>query len=369
LGVIVALLFLEILLRVAVIVTAPVLPRPLRMSLREVKANPFAPDPVIPGQWRLDAHFGKVDTPTRDDSVSQKLGPRVYQTTTINWMDPNSDIGFRVPSAGWQPRWPVDAVIVGDSFTFCWTEYTDCWVQQLDIDHGLSVVNLGLPKNGSLSHERLLETFGLPYKPHMVIWQWYGNDFNDDYGLAHLGPEVWWSKNSADYQVLDLALQSVLAQQATGDVSVASDTVHDGNIDFTFGDNYTRSAFDLANPHNQEGLALTRQAILKARDVLAATQTPLVIVLIPAKEEVYRPWVEKQLGSAWLDAVSEGRNKMLGFCRDEKLICLDATPSLIEHANQREMVYWPDDFHLNPLGNHILSDTVWDFLTQRGLAH
>jgi hypothetical protein len=395
LGLIFALLLLEVFLRVA----TPLLPLPLQLRLRQVKVTPFSEPPLdVNEKWWVDPYFGVV-AGVNTSNRYQQVGPTIVHLIAINWLDPNSNIGFRVPSANWQPRWPVDAVVVGDSFTFCVTEYADCWVQRLDTDHGLSVVNLGQYTTGSLSHQRLLETFGLPYEPRLVIWQWYGNDFNDDYGLARLGqaagatkpkpayvePDTkpqsvtldnplspvmrWLRVNSATWHVLSPALTSVQRTAAGQDLSLFPYQIHDGNIDFAYGNQYTRLSWDLSNPNNRQGFAITRQAILETRDKLALTHTPLIIVLIPTKEEVYRPWVEKQLGSAWLDTLTEGRFKMLDFCREENLLCLDATPNLIAHANQRELVYWPNDAHLNPLGNHILSDAVWDFLTRQGLAH
>ena len=78
----------------------------------------------------------------------------------------------------------VDIVVVGDSFAFCFTEHADCWVSHLEAETGMGVVNLGLPGTGSRSHQLVLRDFGSPLQPPLVIWQFFGNDFNDDYGLA-----------------------------------------------------------------------------------------------------------------------------------------------------------------------------------------
>jgi hypothetical protein len=360
--------------------------------LRQVKTTPFsAPPPDVNEKWWVDSYFGVV-AGVNTSNQYQPVGPSaIIHVIATNWLDPNSNIGFRVPSADWQPRWPVDAVVVGDSFTFCFTEYADCWVQRLDTDHSLSVVNLGQVATGSLSHERLLDTFGLPYEPRLVLWQWYGNDFNDDYGLASLGqatnkpqrqqipdqPETtdnhaplsliqWLRANSAAWNVMAPTINKLQSGQPLADNPYQ---VHDGNLNFAYGNSYVRAAWDLSNPKNAQGFAITQQALLDTRDRLAATHTPLVIVLIPTKEEVYRPWVEKQLGTGWLDTVSEGRLKMVDFCQAQNLICLDATPALTDHANHYEQVYWSENLHLNPAGNRILSDAVWAFLVRQGLAH
>jgi hypothetical protein len=263
-------------------------------------------------------------------------------------------------------------------------------VQRLDTDHGLSVVNLGLDGNGSMSHLRILQTFGLPYKPRMVIWQWYGNDFNDDYGLVTGGDVVnpflvappssgkktgknpsirkWLIQNSAVYFLSTLGLSAWTGQSG---LTLFRDPyqVHDGTIDFSYGRPYIQESFDLSNPKNQRGLEATQQAVREARDTLTAAGISLVIVLIPSKEEVYRPWTQGRLGPAWFDTVGEGRQKMLDLCHAESLLCLDLTPVLVEHANRRELVYWPDDIHLNPAGNKIIADAITDTLRQQSLVN
>ncbi len=68
----------------------------------------------------------------------------------------------------------VDAVAVGDSFTFCFTDENDCWVQRLGQLTDRNIINLGITSTGSVSHQRVLASFGMPLKPPLVIWQWFG---------------------------------------------------------------------------------------------------------------------------------------------------------------------------------------------------
>jgi hypothetical protein len=387
-GLLLAWLLLEILLRLV----TPILPPLIQAHIEQVRTTPFSPlPPAATPFYRRDAYFGMIARQDASNSYQlEQNGTKAFRETTINWLDPNSQVGFRVPSKDWQPRWPVDAVVVGDSFSFCITDYADCWVQRLDTDHGLSVVNLGLDATGTTSHQRILETFGLPYKPRMVIWQWYGNDFNDDYGLlssqditnpflvvpAGPGPQVkrrpsigkWLSEYSDAFVISSLALNAVSRPPPSLAFFRDLYQLHDGTIDFTFGRPYVQESFDLSNPKNQQGLETSQQALHEAHARLAASGISLVLVLIPSKEEVYRQWTEGQLGSAWFDSVGKGRQEMHNVCQTENLQCLDMAPILTSHANRREMVYWPDDFHLNPSGNRIVSDSVWEFLAQQGLV-
>src|SRR5262249_47092040 len=136
----------------------------------------------------------------------------------------NGRVGFR----SLQPQdGTVPAVALGDSFTFCFTEVEACWVSVVAQRTGLKLANLGQPVTGSMSHARIYSDFVAKPElklgqPKLVLWQFYGNDFNDDYGLALLNhtaklppppkPEtrplpqgtlaIWLRENSAIYLIL-----------------------------------------------------------------------------------------------------------------------------------------------------------------------
>ena len=80
--------------------------------------------------------------------------------------------------------------VVGDSFSFCFTEYEDCWVTRFDQSTGLPTLNTAQGSTGSVSHWRFINTFGRTFEPPLVIWQFWVNDFNEDYQLAVLRGEI-----------------------------------------------------------------------------------------------------------------------------------------------------------------------------------
>ncbi len=380
-------ILLELLIRVAY----PVFPYTIQAALREVQKTPFTEERILPQQiWQFDFSYQFISRAGVNNEL-QFPDPRVgFYVTTKNWLDPESHVGFRVPSADWEPRWPVDAVIVGDSFSFCYTEYNACWVQRLEDNHGMSVVNLGQVATGSMSHLNLLGTFGLPYQPRVIIWQWYGNDFNDDYGMAVMNGDIppveesaqqteqtsiqlpdtaftrWLERNSAVYWILLTAISSE-KDLYKYERYIDSYQAGDSDFHFTFGRPYILKAFDMENPKNQIGLTLTQAAILKARDLLAENGISLILLLVPVKEEVYRHWTQEVMGVVQVDALSQGRRQMLEFCNAEGLLCLDTTSILTQSVEQEKHVYWPDDTHLNDLGNKLLADELWDFLSEERL--
>jgi hypothetical protein len=358
------------------------LPVNLQLALQDVKMTPFGDTPVIrPSILRQDNYFGMITRPGAVDLIQYANAGVTQRVTTINWLDPNSHVGFRVPSTDWQPRWPVDVVAVGDSFTYCITEWEDCWVERLSSDYGLSVVNLGTPATGSVSHQRMLDTFGLAYEPRIVVWQWFGNDSFDDYWLSVYSGEIvpennplppervlsdflparFVQENSALYAIA----YSLITSPSPGYVSKYH--VQDGDLSLDFGTSDGAAAFDMGNAENTYGWERTKQAIIAARDELSARDIALVIVLIPTKEEVYEKWTRPVLGDEQMDMAPVGRRMMIEFCAEEKLACLDMTDALLEHSSKAEQIYWVTDFHLNPAGNKIVADALYDYLGELGL--
>ncbi|NIW46748.1 MAG: hypothetical protein GWN30_18930, partial [Gammaproteobacteria bacterium] len=172
--------------------------------------------------------------------------------------------------------------------------------------------------------------FGLLYEPRFVIWQWYGNDFNDDYGMALMNGELsdlenqepefepamsqksasglwrWLESNSAVYWIVQTAVRSE-EELYIYQRFVDPYRVQIGEGQMYFGRPYTMKAFDMNSSKNQQGLAISQDTILKAQSTLADMGIPLVIVLIPTKEEVYGEWIVEELGEIQLEAISEGR--------------------------------------------------------------
>lgn len=356
------------------------IPYTLQVPLRHVRVSPFQHERILPTQaWNDDRGFQKVIAPGLVDEMKYP-DPRIgFRVTTSNWLM-ESHVGFRVDSADYTPTWPVDAVVVGDSFSFCYTDYADCWVPLLTEQADLSIVNLGMVATGSVSHLEVLKAFGLPHEPRFVIWQWYGNDFNDDYGLAVLREEIAATESDprqlttmlpdwlTTYSGIGAIAQAVLNDRTT-DFETFSDpyVVEVGDELLWFGRNYTLTAHDVSLDKNQIGRTHTEEAILEAQTILADADVELIIVLIPTKEEVYHAQTEQHLGSTTLDALTQGRTEMLAFCATHQLHCFDTTPTFTASAEQNDLLYWSEDTHLNPAGNRHLTTSIHQFLKDMNL--
>ncbi|MBN2305460.1 MAG: SGNH/GDSL hydrolase family protein, partial [Anaerolineae bacterium] len=270
-------LLLEILLRLMFFSLAP----RQQLVLREVRITPFTDSKLLPDPiWQPDREFLTITRPVTNHEQFGSAEVRFTVNTETLWDDPH--VAFRTRQE-LVDRY-VDGVAVGDSFTFCFTDEDECWVQRFGALTGRNIINLGITSTGSLSHLRVLEGFGLPLEPPLVIWEWFGNDANEDYGLADLRGETdikspnppipapdrnWWDDHSAVYVLLKLYLggdDKFEASLQFHDPKLAED----GDIRLAFGQPYLWDAFDMSQPHNQYGWERSQQAILDARDRVEA---------------------------------------------------------------------------------------------------
>lgn len=313
--------------------------------------------------------------------------PKVsFRVSTIELWD-GGGIGFRNRPVDYF----VDAVVVGDSFAFCFTERADCWVTHFERDTGLGVVNLGQPGTGSHSHWLILRDFGQPYSPRLTIWQFFGNDFNDDYGLLSAkgaipaleddaaaskaddsaernGARSWLRGRSALYAVLEAVLpggarfRDPNAAQFDERYSVKLPS----GEQLRYGQPYEPEAMDMSRPVNQAGYEISRAAILEAQELVATWGGQLAVALVPTREEVYASFTAAALGED-LDEIGSARLAMLELCAELQLRCYDALADLRERAETSALLYYSDDMHLNPLGNRVFAESLRDWLEAEGL--
>jgi len=363
-GVLLAWLLVEVLIRLLFFS----LPPRLQLVLEHVRKTPFSdarllPDPI----WQPDTDYLMIARPVQNYEQFGSAEVRFTVSTETLW---GSRVAFRTRQE-WVDR-HVDAVAVGDSFTFCFTDEQDCWVQQLGALTGLNIINLGITSTGSLSHARVLADFGLPLKPPLVIWQWFGNDANEDYGLAALRgetdvpsanppppvpPRTWWDEHSALYVLLKLYLGPEDDFAASLQFH-APDYATRGDVTLAFGQPYLWDAFDMTQPHNLDGWARGQAAIRAARESVEVYGGRLVIVLMPTKEQVYRAMSEPLLGAEKLALLDAPYAMMRGFCAAEGLECFDPLAALQAHAEAGEQLYYTTDMHLNARGNAVLAGAL-----------
>lgn len=309
-----------------------------------------------------------------------------FRVSTVQVQD--SRMGFR--SRPFTLGDPIGAMVVGDSFSFCFTEYDDCWVTRFDRSTGLPTFNTAQGSTGSVSHWRFIDTFGRTFEPPLVIWQFWVNDFNEDYQLAVLRGEIpessvrtevpdypdeggaviqWLRANSVAWAVTEVALgnESAYVSDFEKYHFTRPYTVEYNGHRLNFGQRYEQIATNLDDPRVYTGVPMTRMALRQAKAAVEGWGGQLVVVILPTREEVYRDLTAPVMGAEAVDALGAPRRAMNGLCRLEALTCLDLLPIFQGYAAQGDHLYYTDDMHLNPTGNAILAYEVERWL--RGLGY
>lgn len=375
-GLLLALLIVEIAIRLLY----GQLPMGVQIALRDVRVHPFTDSRLAPPPlWQSDRDYLTIVRPGARDSLQAGSPTVTFRVDTFAWW--GGRVGFRSP----QPEdGKIEAVALGDSFTFCFTHVENCWVKYAAQQSGLRIENLGQPVTGSVSHARRYFDFVAKpelklQQPKVVIWQFYGNDFNDDYGLAVLNGT---NRTPATAQAAPPALSQgefavALRQQSAlyalmgvmvrgrdpgVEQFVDPHTIKKDGLELSFGQSYIRNAFDMTLARNQEGEQRSQRAILETRDLVQRNGGQFFMVVMPTKEEAYAELTAPILGADAIAAIAAPRLRMLDFCRRSGLRCFDALPILKAHADNNLQVYFPADPHLNMLGNQVVGSAVAQFI-------
>jgi hypothetical protein len=94
----------------------------------------------------------------------------------------------------------------------------------------------------------------------------------------------------------------------------------------------------------------------------------LVIILFPTKEEAYAKYITAEyLDPAYLDMLTQGRQRLLNVCEERGWHCIDMMPPFQAAIDDGQTVYYAFDLHLDASGNKIVSDVVGNYLIENGL--
>lgn len=375
-------LLVTILLEMGLRLLAPVLPEQLAIAARRVTTGqPYAQDWTPAWQTNPDHYW--ILKPGLENVLQYGSPTTPFHLTTIELWE-GGGVGFRTRPVNFF----VDAVVVGDSFGLCFTEQADCWVDQLAAQYqpSLGIVNLSQPVTGTTSHGRILADFGAALTPPLVLWQFFGNDFNDDYGLAVLRDEVpeiaeespsqaasppvieWLRRNSVAYAVIETAFTGQFTGVSDYDkLFIKPYTVKIGDEVLRFGAEYEQQAMDMSREQNQIGLRYSREAFQKAKELVSTWNGRFVVVIIPTREEVYAHLTAPIMGEAALARLTSARDAMHDICAELDLLCYDPLDDFAQKAQAGEMLYFSDDMHLNPHGNAVLADLLAAWFDKEGV--
>lgn len=380
---VVAISLLNILVIVALLegllrLTAPILPGSAGVATRWVTTGqPF--DQTWTPAWTQNSDHFLALRPGLVDALQYGSPSVQFSLSTIELWE-GGGIGFRTDPIDFF----VDAVVVGDSFGMCFTERADCWVDQLASRTQRRFVNLSQPVTGTTSHYRILRDFGAPLTPPLVVWQFFGNDFNDDYGLAVFRDEIpeiptetittnsspldWFRKNSALVAVLETLITGRFSAVPEGEQAfVKPYRVVYGENRLQFGGAYELQALNMDNEQNQIGFGYSQTAFEEAKTLVESWGGQLAVVIIPTREEVYAHLTAPIMGETAINQLQSARDAMHDLCSELALLCYDPIDVFQVRAQANEALYYTDDMHLNAYGNAVLATALADWLTEQEL--
>jgi hypothetical protein len=350
------------------------LPPQIQGDIQHVRRVPWDDRPILmPMPFEPSTTYQSVIAPGYEDYPLRWMDAEFRFSTISLWEHP---VGLRTDP---EPRWPVEIMAFGDSFTFCWTDVDDCWVQRLGSEYGWSVLNAGQPGTGPGGQVELIETVGVPIEPKLVAWQWYSNDAVDDHVLASIRGEIdllpgappanpvrqprGLARYSALAHLIDLRIdppEKVSPYQHNQTIQVRDRWMLVNTDEYVHPSNPTYA-------NVQDGFPRNLDHYQQGHDLLADIGAVVVIVLIPTKEEVYAEFLVDILGQEYLDAAAQLRQDMLVECESRGWRCLDTTPALREAVAGGVNVFHAFDFHLDASGNGILAGLVNDYIVENGL--
>lgn len=351
------------------------LPPGVQGDIQGVRRVPWSEERIIqPIPFLSDSNYlARLEPGIVDHSVRWR-DARFKFSTRAMWE--GHPVGLRTH----EPLWPLDLVAFGDSFTFCWTDVEDCWVQRLQSDYGYSVVNAGQPATGSGGQLKLMTEILEPIQAPLVVWQWYGNDLMDDYVLASYNGEAGgleeppgaipvrepqgFERYSALYFMLNLYildppsydgrfLEYVEVEANGREISVPSDEYAHG--------------FSFSYPAIADGWERNVAHHMAAAEFVAELGVEMVIVIIPTKEEVYQAYIGDDLSPETYEDAGEGRRRLVALCQEQGWHCIDMLPYFQEAVEDGDTVYWAGDFHLDASGNLVVARVVNDYIIENEL--
>ena len=315
----------------------------------------------------------------------------------------------------------VNIAALGDSFTDALTVHVkDSWPMRLQQRLGVPVQNYGTAGFGPQQELLVLRDFVVRHRPsHVVLAYFAGNDIFDaerfeKFQRGHAeGSTLGWPikdvYDRADTWFVSSAVRAsanwlanrqrpfvvsaaeaepprdpVIAAHAPFDGGLFSLQVQGHLLQWAFMPPYLNTMnFSERELRARSGWRLTSEAILAMQQTSREAGADFTVMFLPFKSQVYWPLLERSLTSDELHHALEfylknsgrpidvaamrsnrlAQNKMLrDLCEQAGIPFLDTTSMLQQHVEQGENVYFPDESHLNEIGQGLVADALAGFL-------
>jgi hypothetical protein len=144
--------------------------------------------------------------------------------------------------------------------------------------------------------------------------------------------------------------------------------------------------FSASELRERRGWRLTRKAILEMQKLAHSFEAEFIVMFLPFKSQVYWPTLERKVspealasavgfylganhGPFNIQAMARNRLAQNGLlrevCEQAAIPFVDTTDALQQRFEAGENVYFPDESHLNELGESVVAEALATFLEQR----
>ncbi len=293
-----------------------------------------------------------------------------YKTTSYGL----GEIGFR--DIGAKP--PFSIVAVGDSFTLCDDVPVEaCWVRHLAQRTGLSIGTLGVNGYSTLAEARILERYGLQFKPKVVLVGVYLNDFKDNMNFdawSRSGDDNFWiwlghQRGRGEFGRW-LADRSVIYRMIDGARRARGRDIFkfkNQQVDFVFRmDRWWLQL--LKDTEHDAGFKLMQDALLDMKSKASGVGAQLVVLLFPSREQVYWDLARKfaPKGGDTLDP-DHPLDVVRDFAQANGIRYCEFADALRVEAAKGRQLYHRISSHFNDDGNSAAADVIGKCLDSQGL--
>ena len=289
--------------------------------------------------------------------------------------------GFRNPEP-----WPaeVEFVILGDSFVAAESVQAPFWQGLSD-----SMLVLGLPGSGTLEQAQLLNAFGLPRHPELVVLAFFGgNDMTDNLVYSELSEQgltfadqVYRERSPLEFLVtVHIALylrDALIASTQDCHYPQLAQTSPPIPVSF-FDDMLPMLAMDRDSLRTSKMFEVTESGLTEIANALRVKEIPFLLMYIPQKAEVFWDYLDseakeqivnvlrEQNAAISVESIDNNLSTQIDLIRDlafaNGIEFLDLTPALRSVVESGSSPYFFADTHWNQHGHNIARQALRDRL-------
>jgi lysophospholipase L1-like esterase len=262
----------------------------------------------------------------------------------------------------------ADIVAIGDSFVegvLVAREHTVS--EQIAHRVGATVANLGQSGYGFRQERIVLERFGVPLRPRVVLWFLFGgNDFRDVEEYERVRERFGLPPPSAPLRQRSFLRSSMVALARASAPPVTAPSLHTAYFRRGSGERDAVLFGHATSDPSESQWRVGTETLRAAHGRAGAIGAQFLLVYIPRKFEVYQGLLEIPPGSlvaSWRDARVNERTA--AWAEREGIAFLDTTPTLRAEAEAGSHPYLLDDVHWNERGHALVAEAVSARLSSR----